>query len=405
MPVEEAWSNMQTLLDKHMPVASGNNLIKKVVVVAIGKILPYVLAASVLSAIGYLGVTTWNRQYQDVQIEKNKSVRPANKKEAYGATIQAETLKGDSLPEDQGNSRNQNVNSNVIAHKAMLIRQATAMITNQDSAFQRTQSSIDIASKEKVPVRANKPQFKQKQSSEKDTVGLASKAVDSMALVATSTGKFLLNKTVVMKRGYNPNDNTSSDFQFGLQWSIYPAITNLRDNFNANIKQTQPYLWIIPAIWVRYSFTKGHSFMLKVNPVALSYKNEALVDTGGRSPNYFYKSLSLKVGLEYEYEIINNLRLGIGLNLNKVYSATLFQRTVATDTTNTTVFQNDYKTINKSSPYWSVIQDKTLEANFSLSYKIKNTELGANINLPINMQQNKLSPNTSVQIFVRWTLF
>ncbi len=391
--VEEAWGNMVTLLNKSMPIAAGNNLIKKAIVIAIGKILPFVLAAFILSTIGYLGVRTFT----------------ADKKEAGEKKIENKKTKNKLLQGDEESSGNQNINPNLNASQTALVQQVTvSAIINKSLSLSKIQNTMRVASKENgTNDRIEKPSHQRhtkKPYQEKKADSLATNRTDTAVLADAKTNP--LQKQLVAKKLIDKLKNKkSSGFQFGLEWNIYPGITNVEDNVDANIKRTQPYLWIIPAVWVRYSFLERHSLLLKMNPMAHFYKHAALPDSISASQSYFYKSLSLKVGLEYDYMMMDNLRAGIGLNLNKVYSATIYQRTAAADTTNTTVFRNNYREANKSNSYWSAIQDNTLEAGFSLSYQIKKIELGTNVYLPLNLKQGKIAPNTSMQIFMRWILF
>ncbi len=179
-----------------------------------------------------------------------------------------------------------------------------------------------------------------------------------------------------------------------------------------NIGLKHPDRFYLPGIWTAIRLNDKNELVLQVHPWQSQSFGTLLKDTilmanfnqdtrGYRHSTSLEKTRQFSVGLQYNYRIYGNWKVGIGVTWNSIRSSGLRKKIVQLSN-NKQLLDSTYS-IRSGAAEWNLLQQEFFTVNAGLSYKWRNFEIGGRLVSGSNgMIKNNL---INTQISIKWKIY
>jgi hypothetical protein len=219
-------------------------------------------------------------------------------------------------------------------------------------------------------------------------------------------------------RSQKKNSAFLSGIHFGPEWSLGSAFNSSKHALARMNGVLNPYLSLIPGIWINYRLNKRQSFTVSFVPFQsysgglkdLTRLREVTPDSiPWRDSIITYRNIKLvraaglNVGLQYHYHLSSLVSIGAGLSFSPFRSALL--NGIVSDATGNVL--SDTLTAANRGSIRQYLRTNLFAVKTSLTFSPGKYEFGVNLLLPIT--NLSVTPATSVrplngQVFFRWRL-
>ena len=178
-----------------------------------------------------------------------------------------------------------------------------------------------------------------------------------------------------------------------------------------NIGLKHPDRFYLPGIWTAIRLNDKNERVLQVHPWQSQSFGTLLKDTivmanfnqdprGYRHSTRLEKTRQFSIGLQYEYRIYGNWKVGIGVSWNSIRSSALRKKIVQLSN-NKQLLDSTYS-IRSGAAEWNLLQQEFFTVNAGLSYKWRDFEIGGRL---VSGSNGMIKKNSNTQISIKWKIY
>lgn len=203
---------------------------------------------------------------------------------------------------------------------------------------------------------------------------------------------------------------------YGLQWNAALPLQGTKNYFSGTNGSSQPYIALIPDLWVSKQVGPKMDLLLMVHFTNLYATGEKPLTSvkGAYSPSdtttvtrsvSLLKTSGFSAGLQYDYHFYKRWSIGAGLNYHTLNRALVKEKTTAFYTGD---LLSEYTTVaQKNGSDWLYLNASFFTGKLELSYQWRKIKTGASLYVPISdlssVPGNRIRP-VNGQLFLRWRL-
>lgn len=203
---------------------------------------------------------------------------------------------------------------------------------------------------------------------------------------------------------------------YGLQWNAGLPLQGTKNYFSGTNGSSQPYIALIPDLWVSKQVGPKMDLLLMVHLTNLYATGEKPLASakGAYSPSdtttvtrsvSLLKTSGFSAGLQYDYHFYKRWSFGAGLNYHTLNRALVKEKTTAFYTG---ALLSEYTTVaQKNGSNWLYLNASFFTGKLELSYQWRKIKTGASLYVPISdlssVPGNRIRP-VNGQLFLRWRL-
>lgn len=455
----EAWQEMQRLLDSEMPVSNKNNGNKKItsillLLLLIGGCGIYKFLYNGESGSYKIATTVANDKTIPTSTKREQSnLQPTyptdvlNKLESTKNTISLD--QNSTLPSTK-NGQNDSRKTNLItkttfnnnepkknpagkelmqASTTQAFAKATNKLSSKGNKFEK--SLEDIATNKSVAT--NKLSTKENEFkgilANKVNKNIEPTTVKNTSVVVkdTTSTNLGIKQNKELAKSSNAKAKAQKDkkkWQVGIEWNL-PVSFNNKSLFAEVNAKNNPFLTLIPTVWISKTLSKKSSVQFSVNPYSQVLLNSR---SRLRSGNYsvgsvsasnigqgnsvvslaqnfaLYKVIGLQAAIQYQYHLSEKWMAGIEIGNTWTRNA-LINETLLKNKTE--MLKDSLYGVIKTDADWQYISRTFISGKLSLAYKVKRCEIGASIMRPLTniYQSENLVQPINTQVFVRYRIW
>lgn len=203
---------------------------------------------------------------------------------------------------------------------------------------------------------------------------------------------------------------------YGLQWNVALPLQGTKSYFTGTNGSSQPYIALIPDLWLSKQFGKKQELLLMVHlsnlyatgerPLASSKGQLSIIDTTTVTKNLLLlKTSGFTAGLQYNFQVYKRWNIGAGLNYHFLNRALLTEKTTGVYTGS--VLSEYTLLAEKNGSNWLYLNSSFVSGKIELSYYLGKIKIGGSLLIPLSDMSSV--PGYSIrpvngQLFLRWRL-